>query len=186
MEILFEEHKEPGYVGRTIENASADVTVAIATNFNSPGEKLTKKAVLNHGKVYIPIDIKKGLIIKESDVNLLVNGLNSAIGNNILDAEITLNIAGNGMFTMRNIYKQKDLDRFVYYLLKDVLEHPDLKAKIIKIRTGGQSGLDEAGAKAGILLDIPTLVLCPKGWLFRNTKGDDIENEILFKERFLN
>jgi hypothetical protein len=184
MEIIFEEHKEPGYVGRTVENASADVTVAIATNFGSPGEILTKKAALDQGKIYVPIDIKEGLIIRESDVEALVKALNSAQGNNILDNHVTLNIAGNGMFTMRNKYTQEDLDRYVFLLLKDVIDSPDLKVNIVHIRTGGQTGLDESGAKAGSLLEIPTLVMCPKGWLYRDSLGKDIENETLFKRRF--
>ena len=33
-------------------------------------------------------------------------------------------------------------------------------------------------------LGIPTTVNAPKGWKFRNEKGDDISNEQQFKERF--
>jgi hypothetical protein len=35
-------------------------------------------------------------------------------------------------------------------------------------------------------LGIPTTILAPKGWTFRNISGRDISNEQQFKERFNN
>ena len=59
-----------------------------------------------------------------------------------------------------------------------------LDYKIIHIRTGGQTGVDEAGAKAGRDLLITTSVLAPKHWMFRTAAGIDLTDEIKFKERF--
>jgi hypothetical protein len=70
-------------------------------------------------------------------------------------------------------------------LIQEVNNHPNLKNKITSIRTGGQTGIDEAGAKAGLRLGIPTTVLAPKGWTFRDINSKDISNEKQFKDRFL-
>jgi predicted NAD-dependent protein-ADP-ribosyltransferase YbiA (DUF1768 family) len=176
----FEEDQSTGYKQRTIKNASADATIAIAVDFNSAGEILTKNSVLNQGKVYMPIDGNRLEVTKER-VDKIVNALNS-IGKD----EISLNIAGNGIYTMRDKYTQEQVDKFTYDLLKAIVESSDLKVKISSIRTGGQTGFDEAGAKAGIKLGIPVTVLAPKGWKFRDINGKDISNEKLFKERFNN
>jgi hypothetical protein len=164
------------YRNRTIKNASADATIAIAVNFETRGEKLTKSSVVNQGKKYIPIDAKV-LEVTESRVNKVVDMLNS------VNAK-TLNIAGNGIYTMKGLYTQEQLDEFSYQLIKAITESPNLKNKIVSIRSGGQTGFDEAGAKAGIRLGIPTTVLAPKGWSFRNIDSMDISNEKMFKERF--
>jgi len=322
-----------GYVNRTIENASADATIAIAVDFNSAGEKLTKSSVLNQNKKYIPIDANTltvtkervdkiveqlnsireytpenitilktnevfvfgantagghgggtaglaqrgstssnytalpigtkgkwseygvvdklmqgtegksfGIVTKaasitgtslkigskrsvplsrvEESINKLIKtanqnpnlkflvtkfGTNMAgfsekemksllenkeLPNNIILPKefevrgITLNIAGNGIYTMKGKYTQQQVDDFTYKLLNKILNSPNLKNKIESIRTGGQTGFDEAGAKAGIKLGIPTIINAPKGWMFRNEKGQDISSEKSFKERF--
>lgn len=182
--ITFREHKDPGYAGRTKDNASAHATIAIAVDFESAGEKLTKRLVEEGKRVYLPVDISEGLSLDEDLVKFLANGLNSSLRGNLFDDEICLNIAGNGIYTMKGQYTQQELDDYVHQLLDSVLKHPRLRARVIRIRTGGQTGLDEAGAKAGDRLGIETLVVCPKGWKFRNLDGADICNEQEFKSRF--
>ena len=81
-------------------------------------------------------------------------------------------------------YSQQQVDEFTYQLLKAVVNSPNLRNRIISVRTGGQTGFDEAGAKAGMRLGLPTLILAPKGWKFRNESGQDISDEIQFKARF--
>lgn len=174
--VTFEQDMSTGYAARTGKNASADATIALATDFTSAGEKLTKKLVKEQGKEYIPIDANK-LEVTPARVSAIVNALNKVSAK-------TLNIAGNGIYTMKGKYTQKQVDDFTYDLLKAVLESPALKNKITSIRTGGQTGFDEAGAKAGMRLGIPTLVLAPRGWKFRNINGVDVSNEAAFKARF--
>lgn len=308
--VKFEEEQTTGYRNRTIKNASADATIAIALDFNTAGEKLTKNSVLEQGKKYISIDGNKLEVTKErvdkiveqlnsinksiveefkgfwtrqevakqtdkvflfgdntddrlntkyipSSTQAVIRDLPNAIGIdtkkdrgtnkssyftdadfdvfkqqvdeaiqqaknsgktivipadgigtgkamlkekapklfNYLQQElnklkndqskgISLNIAGNGIYTMKGIYTQEEIDQFTYELLKAVIKSPNLKNKIISIRTGGQTGFDEAGTKAGIRLGLPTLTLAPKNWTFRNVNGQDISDEKLFKDRF--
>jgi len=174
--IDFQEDPNSGYAARTKINASADATIALAVDFNSAGEKLTKSSVLGQGKQYIAIDANS-MEVTDKRVNKIVDMLNAV-------AAKTLNIAGNGIYTMKGKYTQQQVDDFTYRLLKAVVESPNLKNKIISIRTGGQTGFDEAGAKTGIKLGIPTTVLAPRGWKFRNISGQDISNEKAFKARF--
>ena len=183
--IEFQQETTSGYRNRTIKNASADATIAFAYNFNSAGEKLTKSSVLEQNKKYIPLtvprktetsDINKADIT--SQVNVIVDQLNS------VNAK-TLNIAGNGIYTMREAgWNQSEVDTMASRILKAVVNSPNLKNKIESVRTGGQTGFDEAGAKAAIELGIPTTILAPKGWTFRNMAGQDISNEQQFKARF--
>ncbi len=183
-EIIFSEDPNTGYAERTKRNASADATIALAYDFNSAGEKLTRKSVEGQNKKYIGMVIpnkskaSQDLQPSQIQVDRIVNDLNE------VNAK-TLNIAGNGIYTMREAdYSQEEVDLMVYNLLKAVVESPNLKNKLDHIRTGGQTGFDEAGAKAGIKLGIKTYVLAPKGWKFRNIDGQDISNEQQFKARF--
>lgn len=177
-EIVFQEHNLYGYQSRTVKNASADVTIAIAVDFNSAGEKLTKTSVLNQKKVYIPVDVSGSLIVTNSMISEIENKIPPKAGTE----GISLNIAGNGIYTMKGKYTQEQVDKFTYDLIKRLVDHPFIK--INSIRTGGQTGFDEAGAKAGRALGIPTTILAPKGWLFRGITGRDTADEKAFKARF--
>jgi len=185
MNIIFEEEQSSGYRERTIKNASADATIAIAVDFTTAGERLTKSSVINQGKKYLPVVISNESNAElEQYANKIIDELNkikpSLFG-------ITLNIAGNGIYTFdKNEWDQNRIDEFVFELLGEIVSSSKLKHKIISIRTGGQTGVDEAGAKAGIRLGIPTTILAPKGWVFRDINSKDISNEHKFKDRFKN
>ena len=176
-EIIFKECNESGYAARTELNASADVTLAIAIDFSTAGERATMRFALNQHKKYISMFVPTDLCPTAYQVGQLINILNSV-------STKTLNIAGNGIYTLKKLYTQQQIDEFVYTLLYKVISSDELKTKIELIRTGGQTGLDEAGAKAGVRLNIPTLVLAPKKWKFRTIDGVDIADEKRFKERF--
>lgn len=168
-EIVFLEDTVSGYAHRTMKNASADATLAIFIHFKTAGERLTRQCVLEQRKIYVPLSISRSLKANIPELVQALKGVKS------------LNIAGNGMYTMNDRYSQQELDKFVYELLKVVVP----LVGITSIRSGGQTGADEAGAKAGARLDLPTTVLAPKGWKFRTAAGVDISNEVLFKERFI-
>lgn len=177
--ITFKEHHELGYKARTIENAKANITIAIANDFTTAGERLTKNAVLKHGKLYVPIkyeDIKNRTFVQASAISVIhIAGKYST--------EV-INIAGNGIYSL--FETQQEVDQHVYNFLKAVLNsfvsrYIPLPRLII---SGGQTGIDEAGLKAADKLNIPALCLAPNGWLFRNANGVDIANEKLFKSRF--
>lgn len=179
--IVFEEEKTEGYKARTIKNASADITIAIAKDFNTAGEKLTKNSVLNQGKIYLPVSIDS--FSSTNEINI-VSGMIAQQINNFSKNNIVLNIAGNGIYSLKNITTQNFIDNSVLELLEKTIEKLNPEKKIISLRTGGQTGIDEAGAKAGIKLGIPTKILAPKGWVFRNIDNIDISDEKQFKERF--
>lgn len=178
--ITFETNSENGYPSRTIKNASADVTIAFAVDFNSAGEKLTKKAVLEQGKLYLPVQLSSDII----SVNIVQEIIDKIIS--LEKSEITLNIAGNGMYTLRyTIFNdQRVIDYITYRVLERIIEKLNGKVIISLLRSGGQTGFDEAGIKAAVKLGIPALVHAPKNWLYRDIDGNDHTNEEDFKNRF--
>jgi len=159
MSLQILEHPSSSYTGRTYRNArEADLTVAIAMDFTTGGEKMTKQAA---GEKYFAVT-------KE----MLYPG--RAVSDHIKTrppgSVKVINIAGNGLYTL-NLYKlnQSDVDRVMYGILRVVVnEH-----KIERVRCGGQTGIDLAGATAAYLLGIPVTVMMPKGFRQRDMLGID-------------
>ncbi len=176
--IDFQEEATSGYRMRTIKNASADATFAFAIDFSTSGEKLTHSATVDQGKMYFPIPVSN---LTQDKKDFIVSNAVAAL--NECGAK-TLNIAGNGIYTMKGKYTQQEVDDLTFELLQAILTSPYLETKIELIRSGGQTGFDEAGAKAGVKLGIPTLILAPKGWGFRDMSGIDQYDEVAFKKRF--
>lgn len=174
MQFILEEDKDSGYGPRTAINArEAEVTMAIAIKFDSAGEKLTKSMVQKYGNLYIPIS-PSGTIQEKADK--IVPLLNKTFYG--IKHSIKFNIAGNGIYTMKGVMTQEECDEFTYQLLHCIVNHPDLKIKIKSIRSGGQTGFDEAGLKAGIKLGIDTIGLYPKGYKIRDLEGDKIQTRM--------
>ena len=73
----------------------------------------------------------------------------------------------------------------MYNLLGGIIYCKNLKNKMEYIRSGGQTGMDEAGAKASLMLGIPTLIYAPKNWLFKDINGITYSDEVLFKKKIL-
>jgi hypothetical protein len=79
-----EEHTSDKYPPRTFTNArDSDGTIRIAANFNSPGEKMTLKAIQQYDKPYIDISMSNPRPISEVVTWLQENKIE------------TLNVAGN-------------------------------------------------------------------------------------------
>ena len=183
--IVFQADEETGYRSRTIKNASADVTLAFAVDFTTAGEKLTKKAVLEQGKLYIPININVFTSRQKLHDSIL------SVREQILSLkkpEISLNIAGNGIYRLKSTFinSQEMLNELMYRYLNDIVTVLGGYVKVAIIRTGGQSGFDEAGANAGVKLNIPVLVHAPKDWVYRDINEIDHYGEEQFKKRFKN
>lgn len=173
--IQFLEHSSKQYPPRTYENASADATIAFAFDFNTAGEKLTRDAVIAQGKAYISIHP----YFSSDDITKTVYILNK------VNAK-SLNIAGNGLYTtaVKNVH-QEDCDDMIHSFLHVLFARNQLKNNIDLIRSGGQTGFDEAGLKAAERLNINNIIcLAPKGWRFRDINGNEIYDEKLFKARF--
>lgn len=90
---------------------------------------------------------------------------------------ISINVAGNSLRSLD--MEQIEVDQLVY----DAIQNLSGKTNITEIRSGGQSGVDEAAIKAAVELGIPAKVLAPKGWLFLDKSGYK-SGEAAFKARF--
>ena len=162
-EPLFDlqEHKSDSYGPRTYLNASfSDVTIAFAVNFNTAGEILTEKAA--KGRI-IQIPLVKGISSKQA--------ARSIFSEMRKQGWRTVNIAGNGMYTLRpEGITQEHLNQAVYETLSYVHHY----LGITRLRSGGQTGADLAGAVAGLVLGIPSIITYPKGYRQRTADGNDI------------
>ena len=174
--ITFIEHSG-GYSSRTRKNCSADATICFSVNFNSSGTRLTRQSTIEQGKLFIPLDGKNIIVTDEriNKINYLFEKHNVR----------TLHIAGNSLYSMDNLWTQKEIDDFFFELLQHISLTKDKSPRITTVYSGGQTGADEAGAKAAAKIGIPTIVLAPNGWKFRTKNGNDISNEVKFKNRFL-
>lgn len=163
--------KLPSYPPRTYYNAkSSDVTLALAVDLNTKGEQLTHRAA---GDKYIgfqllkdtlTIDIARSLYRKLKESNAK-----------------TLNIAGNGIYTLiKHDCDQAFINQFTYEIISQVNHFYPLE----RIYTGGQTGVDIAGAVAGYALGIPTEVTLPEGYLQRFGDNKDVKGskEIVEKQ----
>lgn len=168
--IRFLEHHEPGYANRTIANArAADLTIAFAVDFTTLGERLTHKA--SYGK-YIPIRLMQG------DGGWNIMGECNDVHRRIVKENIKhINIAGNGIYTFKDKISQEVLDADILLFMQRILSGcegiPLRSGNDIIIRSGGQTGVDEAALKAGDKLGLETICLAPKNWLFRDIDGKD-------------
>lgn len=160
-ELTIVEHKSESYAPRTYHNASQGVTLAIATDFTTAGEKLTHKAAKD--KI-----VQQGFNIILWDEVIPARKLYSMLKK--YDCHI-VNVAGNGIYTLQKKgVTQKEANQYVYDILKLVNTH----WPITKIVSGGQTGIDIAGLVAGCALDIETVGTWPKGFKMRFEDGKDV------------
>lgn len=169
--ITFQEHKETGYAMRTWENARlSDLTIAFAIDFNTPGELLTRKAA--YGKCE-QISILDLLADDNVPAYYIIEKYN-------VPHIKRINIAGAGIYNLKKVLDQKTVDDLIFHFIKNLHVNMDC----FSIRSGGQTGVDEAALKAGDEPGLETICLAPKHWMFRNIDGKDICNEIAFLKRF--
>ena len=178
---------EGGYAKRTWENANADdvdFTLAFAVDFSTAGEKCTARAA-GSSLLAIELPLKKngGLDLSPKAVKAAVDGIIDILPEEFLSGEpFGLNIAGNGLYTLAAAgATQEQCDEFVLKVLSGLQKKG---AVLSSVRTGGQTGIDEAGAVAGRVLGVPTTVHAPKNWYQRGADGKDVTGEAAFKARF--
>lgn len=178
----FKTTNSTSYVSRTKENVlSSDITLAFALDFNSAGERYTKRVCEEYGKPYIGMFLS--MKFTGERINAIVNEINSLISKE----EITINVAGNSLGTLQKVdgrATQEAMNEVILSVLRRITTHPNFDKNIKLIRSGGQTGIDEAGIYAGYHLSIPTLILTTSDWKFRTSDGKDISNEEQFKARF--
>lgn len=171
-EIQYIEDTISNYGHRTFVNASlSDATIAFAVDFTTSGEICTKNAVNQSKKIYIPINIREDFNIKLDEIASKLQNCSK------------LNIAGNGIMTLNKYgITQEECDEIVFNLLYKLIN--EYNCSFSEIRSGGQTGFDEAGIKASVMLGIKTICYFPKGWRYRSLSGD-ISDEAKFKQRFI-
>lgn len=155
------EHHISGYRERTMFNASsAALTVAMAMDFTTAGERLTRSAAQGR---YVAYDLQGSFIEIARDLYLRVRSLNP----------VSLNIAGNGMRTLSQFGIEQD---WVNHRLYGILQLVHKYCPITRVHTGGQTGVDLAGAIAAYALDINTIVTMPRYFTQRGADGKDCQH----------
>lgn len=176
------------YPQRTRDNATAadvDYTISFAVDFSSPGERLTARvAGSTLIPVTIPMDPGNGAVIDGRTVARAARDIAHRLPGRFLEGEpIGLNIAGNSIQTLgEKGVTQAQADEYVTRVLASLSGEG---VRIRSIRSGGQTGVDEAGIAAGLALGVPVTVHGTRDWKWRDADGVDRRGEHAFKERFL-
>jgi hypothetical protein len=155
-----------GYSPRTELNCkSAMVTIAMAIDYTTAGERLTKKSA---GIRYyaVPYHLAKSKKALDDMVNAMPQS-EALFGHQPL----TIHFAGNGIYTFaKQGITQKMVDKRAYTLLS----YLHSRKPIAKLWSGGQSGADEAGVKAALRLGIDVVVTMPANNRVRFEDGVDV------------
>lgn len=172
-ETTFSISRSSNYADRTRENADwSDVTIALAENFNTAGERLTKRV---SGSKYIPHVLNPST----NNAREIADSIYNELERKGRTENVKLNVAGNGIYSLTQSQDYYD------QLLTDVISILQSKGVTFSaIRSGGQSGIDEAGIIAAQSLGIPSEVHTTANFRFRNKENRDIADETLFKNRF--
>lgn len=162
--INIKEHSSSSYAPRTWHNAAQGVTLALAVDFNTAGERLTTKAAEKNGIVHC--DAKNFATDWIRAARELYTMLKAS------DCRI-VNVAGNGIYTYDKYgFNQQGVNHMVHVILAQVHEHWPLE----HIVSGGQSGADLAGLIAAAHLDIDCTGMWPRGYKMRFSNGVDVNH----------
>lgn len=171
MYTVFKEHKSEKYTPRTYANARrADVTVAIAVDFTTAGEKCTKTAAK---KNYVSYDF-------ESDPK--VCGELFAKHCEKFGVRI-INVAGNGIYTFsQHGYTQHQVNLWMLDFIEALIaQHPHITLFI----SGGQTGIDFSIGVVSELLGLHCDMLFPKGFIQRHINKRDRQMDTMELEEDL-
>jgi hypothetical protein len=162
--INIREHSSSSYAPRTYHNAAQGVTLAIAVDFSTAGEKLTTKAAEKNGIIHC--DAK----------NFATDWIRSAreLYKKLKESDCrVVNVAGNGIYTYtKHGFTQQGVNHMVYGILNQVHQH----WKLDHVVSGGQTGADLAGLIAAAKLDIDCTGLWPRGYKMRFENGIDVNH----------
>ena len=169
---VFSVSSSTSYPVRTRENAEwSDITIALAEDFSTAGERLTQRVA---GTKYVSHSLSSS-----NNPQAIADSIYDQIASKGKVKDLKLNIAGNGIYTLNQSQE--------YYnnLLTEVLSILQSKGVTISaIRSGGQTGIDEAGIIAAQRLGIPSIVHTTSDFKFRGKDNRDISDETAFKSRF--
>ena len=167
------EHKSSSYSPRTYHNASVgDITIAIAVDHNTAGERCTQKAVAAAKKKILKLEMSTDYLEMARAVWRAVKDI----------PEPTINIAGNGIYTLtKQGWTQEKVNRIVHDIFAKVHEYHPIKM----IVSGGQTGVDLAGGVAAYKLGIDCVMTLPKGFIMRFQNGKDYEHSEEFVRKLV-
>lgn len=144
------------------------MTLAFTVDASTAGERLTRTAATEAR--YGHIDLRQ-LSPKEA-ATLIAQLILKKVG---ARPEI-LNIAGNGIYTLKN--HGWDQGRVNAFITETFLELQKLSPESLPSKgfiSGGQTGVDIAAAVMADILKIDAVITFPKGFLQRNAAGDDFQ-----------
>ena len=190
-EPTFIEDRVRNFGHRTRANAQwADITIAFAVDFNSPGEITTKEAA---GDNYIAVQIPEdgGLYCRgdySKKLDAAVKDLREKIRSHpsYSPKGTKLNIAGNGASSLaRAGFSVEDAMDFITIVLSRTMSQYDNNHLAIKeVRSGGQTGADEAGIIAAQGAGLKCSILAPKGYRMIDADGVEHADREEFISRF--
>jgi len=133
-------------------NASrAHLTIAFAIDFESPGERLTRKVA---GRRYQPVSLDQPASTAAVMVYHSIKNHNASV----------INIAGHSLPTLEKFgWNQEKINSYLYEIFKSVLS----EIQIDQIISGGQTGVDIAGVVVAEALGIDAVATLPRGYLQR-------------------
>lgn len=152
------EHQSRSYVPRTFHNAvTSDLTIAVAVNYYTGGEKLTHKAAADK---FLALPFHDEMVANARKLFIECRRRNVKV----------LNVAGNGIATYHKAgVTRAQVNQYIYDILALVHHSWPLE----KIISGGQTGADIAGIIAAYRLGIPAEATLPGGYRQRDEDGED-------------
>lgn len=159
-------HAQRAYPPRTYENArAADLTIALALDYETAGERLTRKAAADR---YLALPLTDDPLTSARRLWRTLTDLGAHPDTH----RPVLNIAGNGIYSLAKAgWTQSSLNAHLYAILSPVHQHIGFS----QIVSGGQTGIDIAGGIAAHALGIPVRMTLPAGFLQRSVDHRDVE-----------
>lgn len=161
MKLLLIEDSSYAYPPRTEKNVMfSDITLAIAIRFDSAGEKLTRELCKKHKRLYVPANPRLVTPWKLADMlSLKILEVNKS--------DVSINVAGNGIYTMKGEMTQEQCNAYVLEVFKRLATD-----KEIRVRSGGQTGFDTAGLVAACKMNWEAEGLYPKTFRIREMEAE--------------
>lgn len=185
IEPTFIEDNVRNYAHRTWANAEwSDITIAVASDMSSPGEITTKKAA---GPRYVgfqlPEDFMEICKYPNPEGKLADELIEKIMFHPHFKKDgLKLNIAGNSQISLDKAgISTMAIRSFLRLVLSGLLNEG---VKFAEIRSGGQTGVDEAGIQAAQHLGLKCSILAPKGFRLHYEHGVEIEGRKQFTDRF--
>lgn len=183
-EPTFIEDSKRNYTHRTVVNARwSDITLAFAVDMDSPGEITTKEAAGERYAGYRLPD-EYGSVCSDSE-KMIADEIVSLVKahSHCHKGGLKLNIAGNSQITLdRYGITTEQIRSLIRIVLKSLMQDG---VSFSEIRSGGQTGVDEAGIKAAQDCGIKCSILAPKGFRMHYEAGVELEGRDRFVERFM-